>query len=329
MLLFYQGYDELVQRYILPLSEYGVTYSKLRQDALKSLLVKTDKKSIDCIDKHKAIFYFSKEDILRALVNDTELFVIRTLLQWDAAQKNSSNNVDSSVNWSIVSDYYYAYYVAHLLLRLCHRGLFYFDNKSKKKLIMDVMAFTGEQVDFGNNVIFEIQLNDKDSEYSISVAEASKPTHEQVWLEINKLLKQMRDYSSDETRGKSEENMILDQILTISQDLQPYFPSALRNRVNYRAYYGVKEINKELFRADVTNETPRWLDPILKYDCRLKDDDQYQVRLFSAYTRYLQYLTFNLINDYLDRYKRKLNILSAINKNRVHTLELPKRVNTY
>lgn len=325
MLLFYQGYDKLVQQYIVPLGEYGVSYSKLREGALKSLLVNTDKKSITYFGKNTANFYFSRESILNALSNDIDLFFIRVLLQWDAAQKNSSNNVDPCINWSIVSDYYYAYYVAHLLLRLCHRGLFYFDCNNMKSLTQDVKAFTGQQADFGNNAKFEIQLNDKDSEYSILIATAPKTTHEQVWLEINKLLIQMRSYSPNQ----SEEYMILDRILAISQDLKPHFPSALRNRVNYRAYYGVKEINKELFRSNVTSEALRWLDPILTYDCRRKDEDQYQVHLFSAYTRYLQHLTFNLIHDYLDRYKRKLGILSSINKNREHSLKLPERVNTY
>ena len=110
MLIFNERYNVIVAKYIVPLSEYGIAYSKLRQNALRNLLI--EKVQRITINANSTVsFYFSKKDLLKALSNDVEQFYIRTLLQREAVRKIRCDTTDKSTNWNIVTDYYYAYFL--------------------------------------------------------------------------------------------------------------------------------------------------------------------------------------------------------------------------
>lgn len=55
MLIFNERYNVIVAKYIVPLSEYGIAYSKLRQNALRNLL--TEKVQRITIDPNNTVSF--------------------------------------------------------------------------------------------------------------------------------------------------------------------------------------------------------------------------------------------------------------------------------
>lgn len=324
MLIFNERYNAIVSKYIVPLSEFGVSYSKLRQNALRDLLI-GNVQNVTINTQASVSFYFTKRDLLTALINDVNQFYVRTLLQREATKKMHSGTEDPSINWNIVTDYYYAYFLGGLFLRLCHRGTFYFDNQTRDKISEIIKAFTGQTSNIGNNCYFEIGLNDTDSEYKLTLHSTKQKTHELVWEQVSKLLNDIKN----QIVNNSDEYTVLQSISQINSKLGESYPSGLRNRVNYRPHYGVKEVEREYYSVKVIDLDQRWLAPILEFDGKRTEDDQKTINLFAAYVKYLQTFTFNLINEYDERRGRGSGILSAVNKNRVNKIAPPGAVHTY
>ena len=323
MLIFNERFNILVDKYIVPILPYNVSYSKLTQSALQDLLLKKTK-NVSVSSTTNVTFFFDKDDLLKALLNDINLFLIRALLQQSASNKQHHITADAPINWNVVTDYYYSFFIAGLLLRLCHRGTFYFEEVNKRKVNSIITAFTGQVCAIGNNCSFKIELNEKDSEYSLTLSSTGHKTHELVWEQISALLVDINLLCTAQT----DEFTILKKLHEISQKQGSTFPSQLRNKVNYRPHYGLKEIDRAYFIPNPTVLESRWLDPVVTFSEKT-DDDQQSINLFSSYIRYLHALTFNLLDAYYDRRGRGNGILSSINKNRISKIELPSACFTY
>ncbi len=325
MLIFNKRYNALVSKYIVPLTDYGVAFSKLRQNALKSILTEKVIK-IESISSNSAIFYFDKGDLLKALVNDISLFYIRTILHREAAQNQYSDSPDSSINWSIVTDYYYAFFLSALFLRLCHQGTFYFDNSERDKIRDIIFNLSGITSSIGNNCYFKIETNDIDREYKLILAHASSKTHELVWERVANVFSNIIALDNEQD---SDEYTILRSINDLNQKMGATFPSKLRNKVNYRPHYSLKELNREYYSPKVACEENHWLSSILTYNGEKTENDQLTINYFSAYIRYIQAFSFNLLKEYDDRRGRESGVLSSINKNRTKKIRQPQPVFTY
>ena len=317
MLLFDKSLNLATARYIIPLSRHGVSYSRLRKEAVKSLLFEKPFR-VESISSTEAILYFREEDLLNAINNDAMLFFARVMLQLDTA---SRYQVGCSTNWSIVSDYYYGFYLIGLLLRFCLRGTLYFDDNSKKNVRNIITNLSGEVCSIGNNCSFVADLNDEDGEYTIRLASSSGlATHELAWEQVDKLLESFQGIALP----NSEEYTVLKSIEGINRCLGSAYPSKLRNKVNYHPYYSVKEIEKHYSRLKIHMNNEDWLMPILSYGGQKDETDQFRIDLVSAYIQYLQQLTFCLVDKYTEKRGRASGILSSINKTREKKIVLPE-----
>ena len=317
MLLFDKSYNIATANYIIPLAEHGVSYSKLRQEAVKSLLVEKPLRA-EITSATDAILFFRKDDLLNAINNDAMLFFIRVMLQHDTAKKIQ---VGYSTNWSIVSDYYYGFFLVGLLLRLCLRGTMYFDDKTKKRVRDTITIMSGKVSSIGNNCSFVAELNDEDGEYKIKLTSSSGlATHELAWDQVDQLLKSFQRTALP----SSEEYTVLKSIEEINKNLGSAYPSKLRNKVNYHPYYSVKDIKNQYCRLNIHSINEDWLMPILTYSGRKDETEQFRIDLVSAYINYIQQLTFCLVNEYIRKRGRASGILSSINKNRVNKIVLPE-----
>ncbi len=317
MLIFDKSYNLAVTKYIIPLSNHGVSYSKLRQDAVKALLIEKPF-LVESIGPTQARLLFRKEDLLKAINNDAMLFLARVMLQLDTA---SRIQIGYSTNWSIVSDYYFGFYLAGLLLRLCLRGTLYFDDNSKEKVRDIITNLSGEVCTIGNNCSFIADLNDEDGEYAIYLTSSSGlATHELVWEQVDKLLKMFQRVALPD----SSEYTVLKSIEDINRNLGAAYPSKLRNKVNYHPYYSIKEIEKQYSRLSLHSNNEDWLLPILSYDGQKDESDQFRINMVSAYIHYLLQFTFCLVNKYIEQRGRSAGLLSSINKNRENKIVLPE-----
>ena len=321
MVLFDKGYNYLVSRYIAPLVDYRIPYSKLRQHHIKLLLAE---KTINVVQEKTSdySFYFQKDDLLSAQVGDYNLFYIRALLQRDSVVR--INNISGfSADWALVTDYYYSFFLANLLLRLCHRGVLHFDSNNLKRINQIISAMCAGPGIVGDLFSYQINLNETDAEFSVYLASMpSKNSHQLVWDEVARLIKEFTSCAQKD----SDEYVVLMMIQEINQSLGANFPSKLRNQINYQPHYGIRTVNKDFYAPNMFSE--KWLSSILEYHGKT-DDEQVLINIFAAYTRYIQSLTFNLASEDDQLCKRGSGLLHSINKGRSERIIVPQVQYTY
>lgn len=326
MLLFDNGYAYIKQAYITPLSKQHVAYRSLSHQNIKSALYAGTFTSVECKGKNHFSLSFDEDIILPALLGDMWLCYIRACLQRDATQKIYPIYPNFCPNWSIVSDYYYAFYSACTLLRLTMRGNIYFDPTIATQLNTNISTILGDAYRVAENSTYVIRKDDERSGiYIMDLKASGHQTHETVWHEVAAVISEIREHASPH----SEERMALECLSTVLNALQNNFPSKLRNAVNYQLPYGIKAIDRKIYPAQACQLCNKWFDPILTFEAKKRYDDVKLVQLFKAYTKYLDTLVNNLIAEYNDLHGRKSGIESAINKHRSIPIEFPSAIYTY
>lgn len=326
MLLFDKGYSHIKQTYVVPLARQYVSYQALNRKNIKTVLSEGLFTSVQCTGKNRYLLTFEEDVIIPALLGDMWLCYIRACLQRDATQKIYPLCPDYCPNWSIVSDYYYAFYSACTLLRLTMRGNIYFDSSIKKTINSHISNILGMPYAVSENSTYVVQKDSTRTGIYIMDLKASKyQTHETVWHETASVISEIRQNATEQ----SEERVALDCLNVVLHTLENNFPSKLRNAVNYQLVYGIKAIERKIYPAQACQLSNKWFDPILSFEPKKKDDDMKRVQIFKAYTKYLDILVNNLIAEYNGLQGRKNGVESAINKHRLTPVEVPSITYTY
>ena len=118
--------------------------------------------------------------------------------------------------------------------------------------------------------------------FVLELNEASGQTHETVWKETESVLREMKKHSL----SRSDEDVVLTNILEMLQSLKSTFPSHLRNAVNYQLPYGMDAIEHKIYPAYTVTKTNKWLDPLFTFDPKKKYSIVEQLPLFKAYILY-------------------------------------------
>ena len=263
MLLFDKGYAHIKQKYIAPLSQQHVNYRSLNYKNIKTILCEGKFSAVECIAKNRYKLVFEEDVIVPALLGDMWLCYIRACLQRDATQKMYPLYPNFCPNWSIVSDYYYAFYSACTLLRLTMRGNVYFDPATQKKINLNISNVLGVAYTVSENSTFTIQKdNTRSGIYVMEIKPSNHPTHETVWHEVAEVISEIRENAS----ARSEERVALDCLDTVLHVLDNNFPSKLRNAVNYQLPYGIKAIERKIYPAQACQLCSKWFDPIHSFE---------------------------------------------------------------
>lgn len=190
---------------------------------------------------------------------------------------------------------------------MCFRGNIFFDKDYKKKLNYIVSTHIGEIIELDSNMFYFVEKTNNDG-YCIRLTKSQNNTHEVVWHEINNLLEEIIILSNK----KSEEKAFLSSCLDINKKLSVTFPSKLRNKVNYQPVYGMEAIDKRLF--GIINGD-NWVKEIMGFDVKeVEENDNRLVNIYSAYTTYIEKLTYRLVQDYFEMIGREDHILAQINR---------------
>lgn len=303
MLVYDRAYTEIKNKYLVPLTDYSVPYTHLKNTNVKSFIL-TKSKSIDVRNGNEFIFHFEQSDLFKGILGDIELFYIRQIIQNNDSRLVSKSNL--SANWNIVTNYYNAFFSASLFLRLCHRGNIFLDNELKKSIERLISNVTGNVVKLDSNQFYEVI--EENSEYVLKLQPMnSDGTHEIVWKKMDLLVDELRML----TRKSSDEAFLLTSIKEINNKLVNTYPSKLRNRVNYQPMYGLQYVDKKLFSI---NENISWLNQLLHFE-NTDDDNQIACYMY-AYTKYIEQFCINLIAEYYDIKGKENGILRKINNNR-------------
>jgi len=306
MFVYDKAYMAVKNKYILPLTRYSVPYTKLRTLNIKSVLI--DKfKSVDDLGNKSYLIYFDNDILLKALLGDIELFYIRSIIQKADVQYIMDKNV--SANWNIVTNYYYSFFLASLMLRLCHRGNLFLDKSLKttfEKLISEVI---GERINLDNNLFYEIQI--QDSSYVMKLSPAISNTHELVWKKMDELMDELLLLSGP----RSDEYLILKSIKNINNKLSNTYPSKLRNKVNYQPLYGLEYLDKKIY--PLNSIATSWLKELINFNIEeIIENDNRIANISQAYTEYIYIFCNNLINEYFNMNGFQNGIISKLNENR-------------
>ena len=328
MLIFDNAYNSLKQKYIVPLSMYQTRYPSLRKNNIKTVLCNAKYSSVRYGNNdNELVFSFTSEHIMPALLGDIWLCYIRSELQCNAAKQIYPLQPDFCPNWSIVSDYYGSFYDASTLLRLTMRGNIFLDNQtlSAIKKITTIILETEPKID--QNCIYFVEKDASTIDmYDLHLVPSKRQTHETVWIETGKIIRDMKKNSV----RKTDELTILNCITSCLDSLGDTFPSQLRNAVNYQLPYGLNAIEKKIFPANAFAISDKWLDPILTYSVGKKCPEELKIMLFKSYAIYIHMLVYNLISEYIElRGGRGFGVLSAINKHRITKIPEPSPVYTY
>lgn len=312
MLILDKGYNETRNKFVKPLSDYSVQYRHLRNSNIKNIML-TKTKNVEKSGNKEYKFYFNESDLFKGLLGDILLFYIRSILQKNDFEQ-MIKNTQFSANWNIVTNYYLAFFNASLLLRICHRGNIFFDKENKKDIEYIISTMIGEIIEIDSNQFFSIQKID--GEYILFLSKAEANTHEVVWKKIHVLLDEILLLSN----LKSEERAFLLSCQCINQKLADTFPSQLRNKVNYQPIYGLEFLEKNLFSI---RKNENWVKEIIGFDIsEVKNNDKRMVNVYSAYTTYIEKLTYRLMQDYFEMKGSGDYILSQVNKCREKKIEI-------
>lgn len=123
MLVYDRAYIEIKNKYLIPLTNYSVPYTHLKNTNIKSFIL-TKSKAVTIRSRNEYIFHFEQSDLLKGVLGEVELFYIRQVIQDNDSELISKINI--SANWNIVTNYYSAFFSASLFLRLCYRGNIFF-----------------------------------------------------------------------------------------------------------------------------------------------------------------------------------------------------------
>lgn len=327
MLIFDNAYNLLKQAYIVPLSQHQIKYSALKKHNIKTALCNAEFSSVTMDANGKDyVFSFTSDRLIPALLGDIWQCYIRSELQCSASKREYSLQPDFCPNWSIVSDYYGSFYDASTLLRIAMRGNVFLDDQTMNSLKEVTAAYLGSPFSLDQNCVYYIE-RDKTSmdRYDLHLQSSKRQTHETVWIETGKLLREMKK----NCLPSSDELTVLSCLINCLNSLGDTFPSQLRNAVNYQLPYGMLAVEKKIHPANAFEITDKWLDPILTSTIRRTSTDQSKIAAYKSYALYIHILTYNLIAEYLDIRGQEFGILSAINKHRTEKLPSPSPIYTY
>lgn len=103
----------LRQKYIVPLANHSINNRSINSNGIKIILLE-HKYTGFSIDGNTFIFEFDEDVLLKAQLADAWKAYIRAILQRDAASQIYTLQSDYCPNWSIVSDYYFSFFVHRL-----------------------------------------------------------------------------------------------------------------------------------------------------------------------------------------------------------------------
>lgn len=319
MIILDKGYLEIRNKYVRPLSNHTLPYSRIRKNNVKELLLA---KIQDVEDKNQEgyLFTFHEDDLMKALLGDIFMFYGKSILQsHDFEQIVGNPNI--SANWNIVTNYYKAFYNVSLLLRLCHRGNIFFDTDYKGKLEKIISIHIGARIVLDSNMFYYIE--EVGGSMKLRLVKSENNTHEVVWKKIVELFYEMLPL----TNPKSEEKAFLLSCIAINQKLSNTFPSKLRNRVNYQPIYGLEAIEKKLHPI---GKNINWVKEIIGFDGReAESNDNRIVNVCTAYAVYIEKLAYRFMQDYFEMKGKGDHILAKINNMREDKIIIPDVLFSY
>lgn len=312
MLVYDKAYMDIRNKYLIPLTKYTIPYNKLRKENIKEIIC-SKFTSVDALEGKGYIFHFDNDVLLKALLGDIQMLYIRQIIQGIDVEQCSK--VKISANWDIVTNYYYAFFNASLLLRLCFRGNIFLDKVLKKKLEDLVSQVIGYPIIMDSNQFYEVY--EDNGEYVLKLSKGDADTHEIVWKKTDSLLDEMLLL----TREKSEENLIISSLKKINYKLTNTYPSKFRNKINYQPVYGLNFLDNKLYSI---NKSINWAEQIISFD-DMVDDNQVACIMYS-YTKYLETLNENLISEYYEIRGNQDGIMKKINEGRTNKINYNRTI---
>lgn len=319
MLVFDKGFMHLRQEYLYPLASYSIRNNSINANSIKNVLRRHQYTGFEFIDNNY-IFEFDEDTILKAQLADAWKAYIRTIVQRDSATQIYTLQPDYCPNWSIVTDYYFAFFCACTVLRLTMRGNMYIDPETSRKVSAFISDLKGEPLKIPEgNAIYFIQKSSSIEKYELVIQKTSRSTHESIWYQMEELIKEM----SNESGSKTDEKIVLESIKSLLKSLGPAFPSTLRNEVNYQLKYGYMAVNKDIQPCNACGRgSDNWVSNLIAYDGKEKTLPVRQAR-FCEYTEYIFRLMLNLEHEYREIEGKNKSLWAFINDKRVNKITEP------
>lgn len=289
MLIYDAAYNSVKSKYLIPLTDFSLSFSALDNLGIKSALLSVHNVTKNTNGEYE--FRLDKDDLFKAILSDIQKFYLRLIIHERDLNHCCSDII--SPNWNIVTYYYNAFFRASLFLRLCFKGNIYLDNAYIRELNSVLTFCMGVPVNLNNNMFYEIRFEPITNEYVLFLSPNNSNTHELVWIKTNEAIQDIAINS----QAQSDERTILHNIIEMNNHFGCKYPSSLRNAVNYQPNYGLECICNRLY--NIEDHPQDWHTRILYFTRSENKADMNKLAYYLySYSEYIGWFCKNLIAEY-------------------------------
>ncbi|MCP9237968.1 hypothetical protein [Lewinella sp. JB7] len=184
-------------------------------------------------------FNVDSDKLFKALAGEIEVFFLKQHLQ--KVNLANSNNVDKT--WLFVTNYYYAFYSATLLLRMKRTGFIFLSRSEANNLQNILTAVTGSLVQMPEGGYLFTSEEVSSNQSKVILKKDNGNTHSKTWIMFHDFLKEYLALSD----AQNDEYTALKKIDHIFSIYQQTFLSTRRNALNYQGIQAAKSIKSDLF----------------------------------------------------------------------------------
>ncbi|SFE03377.1 hypothetical protein [Spirosoma endophyticum] len=289
--LFGKNYFKLRNEYIIPLITYSVSLKKIDNWNLKKFLAE-EVQGVNRVGDTYDLVYDSAK-FYSCLVAEIEHFYTKAVLQLIDLQK--SNNLTSPI-WSAVTQYYFSFFSATLLLRITRKGFVFFDKEQLNNLSNNINFFTSSSISLeSSNYFFDFIEETTTGTVIVKLVNKGEGVHKLTWFEAKKFL----DTSS--RNCGNDEKTIIKSLISLCSAYKSNFPADVRNSINYQGPYAIQSIRKTIYPIACDYSLDNILKELVNINPLSGDEINKKIRCSSLYGYYLFLIANRLYNEYLER----------------------------
>lgn len=286
--LFGENFIKIRNKYIFPLSGFGIKRKKYKFWSLKDTI--TNK--LISFQKHGNILEIelSKEDYYNALHCDIELFMNKSTVQYSDFY-NSKNN---SPCWSFVTLYYLAFFASTLFFRFLSKGFIYLTSEQKTRLEQYSLAINSEPIILqSGNYYFNLKEENQNGNIVLTLIHKKESLHKLNWKELESTFKELLPNCDD------HEKAIYKAFLLLFDAFNAEFPSTLRNKLNYNGDSSIFDLEDTISYINLKHISSNFLKGL--FNIGTLENFKNQIDSIGHLSFYLVEFNNKLYNEYIER----------------------------
>ena len=287
---FDKNYLKIRNEHIIPKLEYGISRKKIEYWSFKEII--TNRLiSLTKLRGQTIEIELNIEDYYRALHCDIELFLNKTTIQYsDITLLNKT-----SLTWSFISIYYFAFFNATCLFRFLDNGFLFLSKVHCKRFEDFSSAVYSDSISLNSgNYYFTLKEINSYGNVVLILNSKNDSVHKSTWQLLENIFKKFSKNSSN------DEKVVFDLFLDHFSKFKSEFPSEIRNKLNYNGVSSILDLEESIPSMKLSCIDSKFLKDLLKID---SNSSKYSEKMKSVtlLASYLFKLNTSLIQEFNER----------------------------